>query len=258
MEENKLIPSANILRQDPWTQLRAYTAARIALGRAGVSIPLKENLQFRLAHAYARDAVYASLKIATLKDAIAQKGWKQILLHSQCTNRNEYLQRPDKGRKLNETSQQKLASFAKEGYDIAIIAADGLSAIAIDEHLMPILQLLLPLLQKKFTVAPISIVEQGRVAIADEIGSILNAKLSIIFIGERPGLTSPNSMGAYITYKPTIGFTDERRNCISNIRPEGLPYSVAVDKIVYLVTQALHLQISGVELKEEYNNLDSH
>ena len=251
MNENKQIQT---IKEDPWTSLRSYTAARIALGRTGVSIPLKENLQFRLAHAYARDAVFASLNTETLLEEFSNHKWESILLNSQCPSRNEYLQRPDKGRKLDEASINKVKQLNTSEYDIAIVVADGLSAIAINEHLLPLLSLIVPLLTARFSIAPIAIVQQGRVAIADEIASLLNAKLSIILIGERPGLTSPNSMGAYITYNPKIGLTDERRNCISNIRQEGLPYPAAADKITYLINQSLRLQISGVELKEDKGN----
>ncbi len=252
MTKNKQIQT---IKEDPWASLRSYTAARIALGRTGVSIPLKENLQFRLAHAYARDAVFASLDTDILLEEFNNHKWESILLNSQCITRNEYLQRPDKGRKLDETSINKIKQLDTAEYDIAIIVADGLSAIAINEHVVQVLSLFIPKLEDRFSFAPIAIVQQGRVAIADEVASLLNAELSIILIGERPGLTSPNSMGAYITYNPKVGLTDERRNCISNIRPEGLPYPAAADKITYLINQSLRLQISGVELKDDKGNM---
>ena len=251
MEENKLIQQSSIIQQDGWSSLRSFTAARIALGRTGVSIPIKENLQFRLAHAYARDAVYACLSTEMLLSELDENRWNHICLNSECANRNEYLQRPDKGRKLNCQSREQLCKHNNECYDIAIIAADGLSAIAINEHFIPLMKILIPFLKDKFSIAPITLVEQARVAIADEVGSLLKAQMSIVFIGERPGLTSPNSMGAYITYNPTVGLTDERRNCVSNIRPEGLPYLEAVEKIMYLVTTAFQLKLSGVALKDE-------
>ena len=251
MSENK-----HIIQPDPWASLRSYTAARIALGRTGVSIPLKENLNFRLAHAYARDAVFASLQTETLLKGFVENKWESMVLQSQCATRNEYLQRPDKGRKLDEASVEKLKGYGSKGFDIALVVADGLSAIAINEHVLPLLSLVIPALETRFSIAPIAVVQQGRVAIADEIGNMLNAKLTMILIGERPGLTSPNSMGAYITYNPMVGLTDERRNCLSNIRPEGLPYPIAANKITYLITQSLRLQISGVELKDEADRLD--
>jgi ethanolamine ammonia-lyase small subunit len=247
-----------IVINDPWVSLRSYTDARIALGRTGVSIPLKENLQFRLAHAYARDAVYARLSMDNLLDGLQSFQLPILQLQSQCANRSEYLQRPDWGRKLNEESKSIMQSISGDACDIAIVVADGLSAVAINQHLLPLLQLLIPLLNKNnYSIAPISIVQQARVAIADEVGNLLKARLSIIFIGERPGLTSPNSMGAYITFNPQIGLTDERRNCISNIRPEGLQYEFAVEKITYLIRQAVNLQISGVTLKDNKNGIDN-
>jgi len=249
MPDNNL-PS-KVVVQDPWGSLRSYTDARIALGRTGVSIPLKENLEFRLAHAYARDAVYGSLLINDLLDGLKSFKLPVLQLQTRCTNRSEYLQRPDWGRKLNVASRDILQSMSSQTYDVAIIVADGLSAVAINQHLLPFLELLIPLLHKNnYSIAPISIVQQARVAIADEVGSMLNARLTLILIGERPGLTSPNSMGAYITYNPQIGLTDERRNCISNIRPEGLRYEVAVEKIMYLIKQSINLRMSGVALKD--------
>ena len=256
MPENNL-PS-KVVVQDPWVSLRSYTDARIALGRTGVSIPLKENLEFRLAHAYARDAVYGSLEIKNLFDGLKSFNLPVLQLQSQCNNRSEYLQRPDWGRKLNDISKDILQSMFSETYEVSIIVADGLSAVAINQHLLPFLELLLPMLNKnKYSIAPISIVQQARVAIADEIGSLLNARLTLILIGERPGLTSPNSMGAYITYNPQIGLTDERRNCISNIRPEGLRYEVAVEKVMYLIKQSINLKLSGVALKDNAVAIDN-
>jgi len=252
------MPDNNHLSKDPWVSLRSYTDARIALGRTGVSIPLKENLEFRLAHAYARDAVYGSLELKNLFDGLQSCKLPILHLQSQCNNRSEYLQRPDWGRKLNDASKGIIQSMSSQTYDVAIVVADGLSAVAINEHLLPFLELLIPLLNKNnYSIAPLSIVQQARVAIADEIGSLLNARLTLILIGERPGLTSPNSMGAYITYNPQIGLTDERRNCISNIRPEGLRYEIAVEKIMYLIKQSINLKLSGVTLKDNTIGIDN-
>ena len=249
---------SKVVVQDQWVSLRSYTDARIALGRTGVSIPLKENLDFRLAHAYARDAVYASLELKNLVDGMESFKLPILQLQSQCANRSEYLQRPDWGRKLNDISKDILQSMSGGVYDVAIVVADGLSAVAINEHLLPFLELLIPQLNKnKYSIAPISLVEQARVAIADEVGSLLNERLTLILIGERPGLTSPNSMGAYITYNPQIGITDERWNCISNIRPEGLIYVVAVEKIIYLINQSINLKLSGVALKDNTIGIDN-
>jgi ethanolamine ammonia-lyase small subunit len=237
---------------DPWTPLQRFTAARIAVGRAGVSIPLSESLGFRLAHAHARDAVYSSLDTTALQEGLHALGLPMLTLHSQATSRQHYLQRPDLGRMLNEASRTTvLAAREKESYDIAFILADGLSAMAVNTHGPALLTLLLPtLLADGYTLAPLSFVAQGRVAICDEIGSLLGAKVVVILIGERPGLTSPDSLGIYSTYRPTVGLTDDSRNCISNVRPAGLSYVAAAHKLRYLIQESLRLKLSGVALKD--------
>lgn len=236
---------------DPWQPLQSLTAARIALGRTGVSIPLREALNFKLAHAHARDAVYSSLDAHTLHTALESFDLPIHHLRSAVTNREEYLKRPDRGRRLDTVSVHTLTALGHTPSDIAFVLADGLSATAINRHAIPVLQnIIADLRRKAISIAPLCVVEQGRVAIGDEIGQLLCAKIVVILIGERPGLTSPDSMGAYITYNPTVGLTDESRNCISNIRPEGLCYTDAANKIVYLVQEALRLKLSGVELKD--------
>ncbi|RPD42117.1 ethanolamine ammonia-lyase subunit EutC [Chitinophaga barathri] len=231
---------------DPWSGLRRFTAARIALGRTGAAIPLREVLQFRLAHAHARDAVFSALDLRLF----TQQPWEINILHSEAADRTDYLQRPDKGRKLHPASA---ASFAPANKDVAIIVVDGLSATAANQHAIPLIERLMPmLLSRKISCAPIQLVQQGRVAIGDEIGGLLQAKLSILLIGERPGLSSPDSLGVYLTFSPRPGITDEARNCISNIRPEGLPYDMAAAKIFYLVQEALRLQLTGIMLKDNY------
>jgi ethanolamine ammonia-lyase small subunit len=232
---------------DPWHELKAFTAARIALGRTGTAMPLQEVLRFKLAHAHARDAVYSSLDIA----ALSGQSWETNLLHSNAADREIYLQRPDKGRQLNENSR---LSLTPEHTDIGIILVDGLSATAVNHHAVPVLEYLYPMLQaKKISCARIQLVEQGRVAIGDEIGELLGVKLVLVLIGERPGLTSPDSLGTYLTWQPRPGLTDEARNCISNIRPEGLPYKLAAEKMFYLINEALRLQLTGVMLKDNYS-----
>lgn len=247
------------IQPDPWASLRAFTPARIALGRTGTAIPLQEVLQFRMAHAHARDAVYSLLDREALITQLQQMQLPVNLLHSQAADRHEYLQRPDKGRKLDQASAGLLASIAGDAAQntVAIILADGLSATAINRHALPLLEKVLLLLQQAgITVAPLSIVEQARVAIGDEIGSLLKATLAVVLIGERPGLSSPDSLGVYLTYRPQPGLTDEARNCISNIRPEGLSYSIAAGKLFYLIQEALRLQLSGIFLKDnEASNL---
>lgn len=241
----------NSSQPDAWQSLRSFTAARIALGRTGVSVPATETLQFKLAHAHARDAVYSELKKDVLFTSLQTFQLPVFFLESKASDRHIYLQRPDLGRKLDTSSKQKLENFHSKQYDVCITVADGLSAIAVNEHAFAVMKILLPLLQEhKFSIAPLCIVQQARVAIADETASLLKARLSIILIGERPGLSSPDSLGAYITYNPAVGLTDESRNCISNIRPEGLQYEQAANKIFYLINEAFRLQLTGVQLKD--------
>jgi ethanolamine ammonia-lyase small subunit len=254
--DKPLIPMIPPVQEDAWSSLRSFTAARIALGRTGVAVPLRESLSFRLAHAHARDAVHASLNTTQLITDLQQSFSLPIfVLHSQAAHRQEYLQRPDLGRKLNPASVQQLEEAACTRTDIAILLADGLSATAVQAHAVPLLKVLLPLLQAaRFSFAPISIIEQGRVGVSDETAALLNARLSLILIGERPGLTSADSLGAYLTFGPKVGLTDESRNCVSNIRPEGLSYEAAANRLNNLICQSLQLQISGVALKDNSTN----
>jgi len=236
---------------DPWAGLRAYTAARIALGRTGSSVPLREALAFRLAHAHARDAVYSTLDLPSLTAGLTALALPVQPVRSRAATREQYLQRPDYGRQLARESLL-LDAAAPEAADVALILADGLSATAVNEHALPLLHELLPKLrQAGFRLAPVVLAEQARVALSDEIGELLGARLAVMLIGERPGLSAPHSLGAYLTYAPRPGRTDEARNCVSNIRPEGLPYAAAADKLFYLVQESLRRQVSGVALKDE-------
>ncbi|AXY74532.1 ethanolamine ammonia-lyase subunit EutC [Paraflavitalea soli] len=256
MNDNNIQHS--IIQPDPWASLRAFTPARIALGRTGTAIPLQEVLQFRMAHAHARDAVHSLLETETLLSQLQAFSLPVHLLHSQASDRHEYLQRPDKGRRLNEASAGLLSSPGDNGTQegIAIILADGLSAKAVNSNAVPLLDVLLPLLrQASIELTSLSLVQQGRVAIGDEIGQLLNATLTVVLIGERPGLSSPDSLGIYLTYHPQVGLTDEARNCISNVRPGGLSYQAAADKLFWLIQEALRLQLSGVELKDDAGSL---
>jgi ethanolamine ammonia-lyase small subunit len=248
----------DILVTDPWAGLKKFTAARIALGRTGTAEPLQAMLQFRLAHAHARDAVYATLEQQALLDALQQLQQPCFVLHSEAANRHEYLQYPHRGRQLNASSVEQLKAFNSTGYDVCIAMADGLSATAINTHAIPVLKKLLPLIDKAgLSLAPVCLAEQGRVAIGDEIGWLLKAKLVVILIGERPGLSSPDSLGAYLTFRPQPGLTDESRNCISNIRPEGLHYDIAAEKLFFLIRESLRLQISGVGLKDDHRQISN-
>jgi ethanolamine ammonia-lyase small subunit len=246
-----------IIEPDRWQALRRFTAARIALGHTGISQPTSAQLDFQLAHARARDAVHEALDSAGLAqalDAAWPSGFPALLLHSAAENRNVYLQRPDLGRRLDAPSRALLSarSAAGVGYDLAIVVADGLSARAVMQNAPPLLAALRArLAAQAWTLAPPAVVEQGRVAVGDEVGELLGAKLVVVLIGERPGLSSPDSMGLYLTWAPRAGLTDERRNCISNVRPAGLDHGAAAARLDYLLGQARRRQLSGVGLKDE-------
>jgi ethanolamine ammonia-lyase small subunit len=240
----------------PWQALRQFTDARIALGAAGISQPTGAQLDFQLAHARARDAVHLPLDTDALMPAL-QAAWPHagppLLLHSAAVNRNIYLQRPDLGRRLDAPSRAILADIdGNRPVDLAIVVADGLSSHAIAQNAAPFLAALhLQLAAEAWTLGPLAIVQQGRVAVGDEVGQLLGAKIVVVLIGERPGLSAPDSMGIYMTWAPRVGLTDERRNCISNVRPAGLGYVQAAARLHYLLGQAQLRQLSGVALKDE-------
>lgn len=240
---------------NPWLELRRLTPARIALGRTGTSIPTRAQLDFQYAHAQARDAVHLPFDHASLSTQLAERDRECLLLHSAATDRNTYLQRPDLGRKLSDASAQALRDYAVAhpgGVDLVIVVADGLSALAVHRHTLPFLaRFEEQMTGDGWTVAPVVLVEQGRVAVADEIGELLGAKMTVILIGERPGLSSPDSLGLYFTYNPKVGLTDAYRNCISNVRLEGLSYGMAAHRLLYLMREACRRQLSGVNLKDE-------
>jgi ethanolamine ammonia-lyase small subunit len=240
---------------NPWQALRQFTRARIALGRAGTSLPTGPHLEFQLAHARARDAVHHPLALEPLRKALVQRGREVIVLRSAAGDRLIYLQRPDQGRRLDRDSHRRLeerASQSRGGFDAAFVIADGLSAFAIEENALPFLDAILAKLDRgEWRIAPMTIVEQGRVAVGDEVGEVLDAGMVAILIGERPGLSSPDSMGIYLTYKPRVGTTDAERNCISNIRREGMSCELAAHKLHYLMSEARRRRLTGVELKDE-------
>jgi ethanolamine ammonia-lyase small subunit len=260
---------------NPWQALRQFTSARIALGRSGVSLPTAAQLEFQLAHAAARDAVHLELDAASLCKALDAgidagngAGNTCIALASAAPDRQIYLQRPDLGRRLDAASRAALQQLRNlwtpridedDGHacKLAIVIADGLSALAIERHALPFLQALRPKLgSEEWTLAPIAIVRQGRVAVGDDVGELLGADIVVVLIGERPGLSSPDSMGLYLTWAPRVGLTDESRNCISNIRPAGLSYQEAAFKLHYLMTQARQRRLSGVRLKDDTGGAD--
>ncbi|QJW89327.1 ethanolamine ammonia-lyase subunit EutC [Spirosoma taeanense] len=237
---------------DPWVFLQTHTSARIAQGRVGHSLPTRAWLDFQLDHAQARDAVYSQLDTAGLLGQLHAIHPNPILLRSLATDRRMYLQRPDLGRRLDAVSERNLNAMGTEPPTLSLVIADGLSATAINRHGIPVVTNLVNEARKQgWLLAPFCLVEQGRVAIGDAIAHALGAEMVVVLIGERPGLSSPDSMGAYLTYAPRPGLTDESRNCISNIRPEGLPYEFAVQKLMYLLTEMKTRRLSGVELKDE-------
>jgi ethanolamine ammonia-lyase small subunit len=250
-----MLSEHNTSEPDNWEFLRKHTSARIALGHAGVSLPTKELLAFRLAHAQARDAVYSGLNTEKIISGLSASGFDFLKIKSSSASRDEYLKNPNTGRKLHEDSEQKLKQVSSS-YDLCFIIADGLSATSVNEHSVEVIKILHSKLKKlSWSIAPVIVGEQARVALSDEIGSLLKAEIVIMLIGERPGLSSPDSMGAYSTYRPEPGLTDERRNCVSNIRPEGLSYHFAAEKLFYLLTEMKTRRISGVQLKDRQDGL---
>jgi len=255
--ENDKSPVIN----NPWQMLRQFTAARIALGRAGVSLPTSPQLAFQLAHAQARDAVHLALDADQLRRHLLDAGIGGaeacLVLDTAAGDRLTYLQRPDLGRRLSEASRNALASAMQAqgedvSYDLAIVVADGLSSLAIARNAVPFLSALQPRIAKHgWKQAPLTIVRQGRVAVGDEVGYLLRARLVVVLIGERPGLSSPDSMGLYLSWMPRVGMADSERNCISNVRTEGMSYDEAAFKLEYLLSEATRRQLSGVGLKDE-------
>jgi ethanolamine ammonia-lyase small subunit len=230
---------------NPLTRLRNMTPARVALGHAGAGLPTAALLEFQLDHARARDAVHEALDPQRLAADLAPA--QVIRTHSLAPDRNTYLRRPDLGRRLAPECADALRGGP---YDAVFILADGLSAHAVQVHAAPTLKLILRELPD-WRVAPVIIATQARVALGDDVGAHLNAALSVVLIGERPGLSAPHSLGAYLTWKPTTGRSDHERNCISNIRPpQGLAYQEAASRIVWLMRAARRAGLSGVQLKD--------
>jgi ethanolamine ammonia-lyase small subunit len=249
-------PAANAIVSDSWGELRRHTAARLALGRAGASLPTCAVLAFDLAHAQARDAVHLPLDVEALLAALAAGNGLPLLVHSRAHERSAYLARPDWGRRLDAESAAMLAAAKTSAKaDIAIMIGDGLSSTAVQTHAAPLLRALRPLLHG-LKLAPLVVATQARVALADEVGELFSARLAICLIGERPGLSAADSLGAYLTYAPKVGRNDGERNCISNIRPAGLALEHAAREIAALACAALNRQVSGVALRFD-SNLDA-
>lgn len=248
--------SMQVATPDPWEALRKRTAARIALGRAGAALPTAALLAFELDHARARDAVHRALDVAALTAELQPLAARTLRVHSAAVDRATYLLRPDLGRRLDDESRARLASSDAAACDVLFVVADGLSAVGVQSHAAALLAAVLPLLDG-LAIGPVVIAEQARVALGDEAGAALRARAVVVVIGERPGLTSPDSIGLYLTFAPRVGRHDAERNCLSNVRPAGLPPAVAAAKLAWLLRAALRLSLSGVALKEDSASIES-
>ncbi|WP_434665714.1 ethanolamine ammonia-lyase subunit EutC [Paraburkholderia sp. A3BS-1L] len=251
---------SDAVEKDPWAGLKVFTNARIALGRAGNGLPTAPLLAFNLAHAQARDAVHQPLDVEALRRELEAAGFATVAVASAAPDREHYLRRPDLGRRLSDESRAALAEAGKAsnaGPDIVFVVGDGLSALAAAKQALPLLQAVRERLNADaaaghgWRIGPMVVARQARVALGDEIGELLGAKLVAMLIGERPGLSSPDSLGVYLTWAPKVGCHDAMRNCISNVRPEGLPYDGAAHKLHYLLTHARRLGLTGVGLKDD-------
>ena len=231
-----------------WPGLRALTAARIGLARSGASLATGPLLEMRLAHARARDAVHAVVDEPALIAALPEP---VLVVESEAADRQTYVMRPDLGRRLAGTAAGVLTPYAGS-YDLAVVLGDGLSAFAVQRHAAPLVGMLLPALRADgWQVAPLALVRGARVAVGDAVAQALGARGVLVLIGERPGWSAPDSLGAYATWQPKAGTTDAERNCVSNIRPEGLGYGDAAHRLFYLLGRMRALQVSGVALKDE-------
>ncbi len=240
------------MNPDSWTHLRDFTAARLAPGRAGGSLPTGARLDFQLAHAQARDAVHAPFDAAGLAIELREHHPLVEQVRSRANDRATFLLRPDLGRQLAQEDRERLsATYQAAGCDLVIIISDGLSSHAAHRQAPALLVDLLPMLAETWKLGPLVIATHGRVALQDEIGEALGARWSLMLLGERPGLGSPDSLGAYFTHFPRPGRTDAERNCVSNIRPEGLPTADAAVRLAYLLNASRQRGLSGVALKDD-------
>lgn len=261
--QKDIITDQSITSND-WQNWRELTQARIAIGRVGAALPTQEILNFGLAHAQACDAIHTPLDIEKLSCELMQRNWRIEVVYSQAdarsNSRETYLRRPDLGRKLADDCKKAWLdspnySNEQTSYDLVFMVGDGLSSLAVQTQVVPLLDELKTLLNRNFTIAPVFIAQQARVALGDEVGELVNAKMVVVLIGERPGLSAADSLGIYMTYSPKIGKKDAERNCISNIRPGGLSSRAAAFKLNWLIEQAFERQVTGVILKDESDNL---
>ena len=232
--------------------LRGLTPARVGLGLAGASLPTQALLEFTLDHARARDAVHAGFDVSALMRGLGELGLEASSVSSRARTRKDYLRRPDLGRMLDPESQQLLASGAGGARRLAIVVGDGLSPAAVNAHAIALLRSLIPQLAADAIEIGHAVVASGaRVALGDEIGAILGARMVVVLIGERPGLSAADSLGVYLTSAPSVGLTDEKRNCVSNIHRAGLGYDEAASRIAWLIREGLARELTGVALKDE-------
>jgi ethanolamine ammonia-lyase small subunit len=252
MTDREIIPESPLSTDsDGWASLKSHTKARIALGRAGASLPTVEVLNFGLAHAQAKDAVHLPLDAGAVSNTVQALGFRTLFVESAAPSRESYLRRPDLGRRLSDDSRIVLQEHPQPPADLGIVIGDGLSSSAIHQNVEALLQALKPVLAGKgLSLGPIAIARNARVALADEIGELLNVRAVLMLIGERPGLSSPDSLGAYLTFAPRVGKNDADRNCVSNIRPGGLSYGEARHKLIWLIEEAFRMNGSGVQLKD--------
>ena len=238
---------------DPWSALCSFTQARIALGRAGHALPTAALLDFQLAHAEARDAVHLPWDVDGFADRVRGLGAEVLLLETPVASRDEYLHRPDLGRILSGASRKRLGRLSSDAADVALIVTNGLSSAAMERHGFSLVQAILNgFRSRQLRVAPVALVANGRVALLDEVGSAVGAKVAVIVVGERPGLSAADSLGVYLTFAPKPGNSDAQRNCISNIRPpEGLSYQAAAAKVLYLTEESMRRGTSGIALKDD-------
>lgn len=251
-QTSPIVTGSTLVQNDPWQALKQFTSARIALGRTGSSLPTKEILNFGYAHAMARDAVHIALDITPLETDLHTLGLHSLVVRSSAADRHTYLLRPDLGRRLDDASRTLLQKYpVSKPIDLLLVVGDGLSSMAVTRNAAPLIEEIIQQVPDDWNIGPIVIATQSRVALGDDIGALLKARMVAILIGERPGLSSPDSLGIYLTYNPNPGCTDADRNCISNIRPEGLGYKAAARKLVWLCKQAVRIKATGVVLKDE-------
>lgn len=245
---------------DPWVALRQHTNARIALGRVGTSLPTTEVLRFGVAHAMARDAIHTPLDGVELAASLQADGWHTLEAHSQAPTRADYLLRPDRGRRLSPASLHALQTLRLPAFDLLLVLGDGLSPVGVQRHAQPLLHALRTSLSRlpsprsptsPLRLGPVVVARQARVALGDDIAQALRAPMVAVLIGERPGLSSPDSVGIYLTLHPQVGCHDAQRNCISNVRPEGQDFATAARRLAWLVRQAHRLGTTGIDLKDE-------